>query len=261
MEEPLKDSADNDAVDGFIKAAAMERILEVVKEGEDIDWKAFGLDKPRVSFALTVTDGKSDTFEISEKKNFEDNVYARRNGENRLLLLNASWAKKAAKPDVEFRDRRVFRHKIASVDEVKIKNKVGLLHIKMYDGRWKAPLDQKMNLDQNKVRDLLQAIAEAEGAYYLERKDLPSLKFMMTMDLVMEKESWHADIGQAQDFAIYSDVKAPAYIMKLAPGALDKLLNADYKSLKSDVPSKEGSGTEDRQALIALKNEKKEKRK
>jgi cbb3-type cytochrome oxidase subunit 3 len=261
MEEPLKDSADNDAVDGFIKACAMERILDVVKEGDDIDWKTFGLDHPRAVFALTTTGNQSDIFSISEKQNFEDNVYARRNGENRVLILNASWVKKAVKPEVEFRDRRVFRHKIASVDEIKIKNKVGLLHIKMYDGRWKAPANQKINLDQNKVRDLLQAISDAQGSYYLEPKAQPPLKFMMTMDLMMDKANWHADIGQAEDFIIYSNVKDPAFIMKLEPGALDKLLNTDYKSLKSDVPSKEGGGSDDHQAMIALKNDKKEKHK
>lgn len=261
MEQPLKDLADNDAVDGFIKACATERILDVVKEGKDIDWKTFALDKPRVIFTLSTTGDQTDTFEISDKKNFEDNVYARRNGENRVLLLNASWAKKAVKPEIEFRDRRVFRHKIASVDEMKIKNKVGLLHIKMYDGRWKAPSNQKINLDQNKVRDLLQAIADAQGSYYLEPKEQPPLKFMMTMDLVMDKKNWHADIGQAQDFAIYSNVQEPAYIMKLDPGALDKLLNIDYKALKSDVPSKEGGGSDDHQAMIAFKNDKKEKHK
>lgn len=261
MEEPLKDLADNDAVDGFIKAAAMERILDVVKEGSDIDWKLFGLDKPRVIFTFTTTGDKVDKFEISEKKNFEDNVYIRRNDENRVLLINTSWSKKAIQPAVEFRDRRVLRTKIASVDEIKIKNKVGLLHLKMYDGRWKAPTDQKMNVDQNKVRELLTAISEAQGSFYLDRKEVPPLKFMMTMDLMMDKKSWHADIGQASDFVIYSDVKDPAYIMKLEPGALDKLLNADYKSLKSDVPSKEGSGLDEHQAMIALKNDKKEKTK
>lgn len=261
MEEPLKDSADNDAIDGFIKAAAMERILDVVKEGSDIDWKLFGLDKPRVTFTFTTTGDQTDKFEISDKKNFEDHVYIRRNDENRVLLINTSWSKKAIKPEVEFRDRRVLRSKIASVDEMKIRNKVGLLHLKMYDGRWKVPSDQKMTLDQNKVRDLLQAIADAQGSYYMERKELPSLKFMMTMDLTMDKKTWHADIGQASDFIIYADIKDPAYIMKLEPGALDKLLNADYKSLKSDVPSKEGSGLDEHQAMMALKSDKKEKTK
>lgn len=258
MQEPLKDTAANDEVEDYIKSLAMEKILDVAKEEMPIDWVLYGLDKPVAVITLTTTAGKSDTFEVSDKKNFEDNVFARRNKENRVLVLNSIWEKKTHKASIDFRDRRFFRHKIGSVDEIKLKNKVGLLHIKMVDGRWTAPTAQKIALDQNKVRDLLQAIADAKGAQYLEKKDVPSMKALFTLDLVMEKKMWKAEVGQAKDFAIFAEVSDPEFIMKMEPGALDKLITADYKSLKSDAPPKDHGAEDEHQAMIA---EKKEKRK
>lgn len=256
LQEPLKDNASNEDVDDYVKSLATEKILDVAKEGEDIDWTVYGLEKPAAIITLTTTAGKSDSFEVSDKKNFEDNVFARRNKENRVLVLNSIWEKKAHKTNLDFRDRRFLRHKIGSVDQIKLKNKAGLLHIKMIDGRWTAPMQEKIALDQNKVRDLLQAIADAKGSQYLEKKDLPSLKPLFTLDLVMDKKTWKAQVGQAKDFAIYAEVSDPEFRMKMEPGALDKLIAADYKSLKSDAPPKDHGADDEHQAMIADKKEK-----
>ncbi|KHD87457.1 MAG: hypothetical protein OM95_14295 [Bdellovibrio sp. ArHS] len=240
LSEPYKDLADNVVADDFVKNVFPERVIEVAREGGDIDWSMYGLDKPLAQITFKTSDGQENVFQISDKKNFEDNTFARRGNENRVLVVNSIWQSRANKTALDFRDRRFFRHKIASVDAIQLKNSKGSFQLKRVEGLWQwvgAPKDYK--LDQNKVREALTAISEAKAADIL-RSDakIPAGKSLFTMNLQLAEKSWKAEVTQAADLAIYAKVTEPSLQLKMEPGALDKFIKISPDDLKETPPAK-----------------------
>lgn len=238
--EPLKDLADNAVVDDFVKNAFPERIIEVAKEGKDINWALYGLEKPLGVITFKTTAGTQNIFEISDKKNFEENVFARRDNENKVLVLNSVWQTRASKTVNDFRDRRFLRQKIASVDELKLKNDKGLLELKRREGIWVSPSEKDLKLDQNKVREILSAIADAKAAeIFSADAKINAKKELFTLDLVLADKKWKAEVTQDKDLSIYAKVTEPSFQMKMESGALDKLIHLTVDGLKEVLPKKD----------------------
>lgn len=232
---PLHDQADNVVADDFVKNVATEKIIDVAKEGDKIDWSTFGLDKPLAKITFMTTSGAKNSFEISEKRNFEENAFARRDGENRVLIVNSIWQNRARKEVTDFRDRRVLRHKIASIDDFKLKNKSGTLEVALKDGKWIVPNKKDFVLDQNKVREFLQVLVDAKASEFVDK--MPALKSLFTLNLKLGDKTWNASVGQAADMKIYAQVSDPEFSLKLEPGALDKYIKASIEDLKPSSPS------------------------
>lgn len=253
--EPLQDLADNSVADDFVKNVVPERVIEVAKEGEDIDWAVYGLDKPLGTITFKTTAGAQNVFEISEKKNFEDNVFARRDQEAKVLVLNSVWQNRVNKTALDFRDRRFLRHKIASVDELKLKNAKGAWELKRVDGQWMVAGKKEFKLDQNKVREILTAISDAKAAEIFDSKaKLPNLKNLFTLELMISGKNWKAEVGQASDLLIYAKVSEPAFQLKMEAGALDKFIKMTLEDLKEQPPKMK---EEETQAMTAEKKDQK----
>ncbi|MBV2169388.1 MAG: DUF4340 domain-containing protein [Bdellovibrio sp.] len=253
--EPLQDLADNSVAEDFVKNVVPERVIEVAKEGEGIDWAVYGLDKPLGTITFKTTAGAQNVFEISEKKNFEDNVFARRDQEAKVLVLNSVWQNRVNKTALDFRDRRFLRHKIASVDELKLKNAKGAWELKRVDGQWTAVGKKEFKLDQNKVREILTAISDAKAAEIFDSKaKLPNLKNLFTLELMISDKKWTAEVGQASDLLIYAKVSEPAFQLKMEAGALDKFIKMTLEDLKEQPPKMK---EEETQAMTAEKKDQK----
>lgn len=260
--EPIKDLADNTVAEDFVKNAFPERIIEIAKDGDNIDWSLYGLDKPLAVITFKTTVGTENVFEISDKKNFEENVFARRNKENKVLVLNSIWQIRANKTVNDFRDMRFLRSKIASVDEVKVKNSIGLVELQRIEGVWISPPKKDLKLDQNKVRELLSALANAKAQeIFPANAKLPKRKQLFTMDLTLAEKKWKAEVTQADDLGIYAKISEPNFEMKLEPGALDKFIKLTADSLKETPPSEEKKNDKkspaDDEAALAHKKDKK----
>lgn len=239
LDSPIKDSADNTVADDFVKNVYAERIIEVAKQRTNIDWSVYGLDKPLAKIIFKSTNGQENVFEVSEKTNFESNGFIRRNNENKVLVVNSVWIDRAKKTVLDFRDRRFLRHKIASVDELKLKNAKGLMQIQRTDGKWISAAQKDFKLDQNKVREILNKIAEAKAADILAKDaKIPAGKPLFTLDLTMAEKKWKAEVTQAKDLAIYAQVTEPQFKMKMEPGALDNFISLTLADLKEE-PAKD----------------------
>lgn len=258
LQEPLKDLADSNVADDFVKGVVPERIIEVAKEGSDINWSLYGLDKPLGTITYKTTAGAQNTFAISEKKNFEENSFLRRDSENRVLVVNSNWQNRVNKTVLDFRDRRFLRHKIASVDSISLKNEKGTVEIQRVDGKWEATGKKDFKLDQNKVRDLLSKISDAKAAdIYSFTDKVPEQKKLFTLDLQMADKKWTAQVGQAKDLLIYAKVSEPQFQYKMEAGALDKLIKLTLEELKEEPPKKEEkkNQADDKQATMATQKE------
>lgn len=246
--EPIQDLADNSVADDFVKNAYPERIIEVAKEGNDINWALYGLDKPYGVVTYKTSAGAQNVFEISDKKNFEENVFARRDHEYKVLLLNSIWQNRVSKTVNDFRDRRFLRQKIAAVDELKLKNEKGLIELKRVDGQWISPSKKELKLDQNKVREILTAIADAKAAeIFPGDAKIKAEKELFTLDLVLADKKWKASVRQAKDLLIYAKVSQPDFQIKMEPGALDKLIRLTLGDLKEAPDKKDDKKNEMKQ--------------
>ena len=255
IKEPYQDLADNNVADDFVKNSYTERIIEVANEGENIDWSRYGLDKPLGKITLKTSAGDQNSFEISDKKNIEDNCFARRNNENRVLVINSSWQNKAKKAAIDFRDRRFLRNKIAAVDSVKLQNENGTIELNRVDGQWQGVGLKDLKLDQNKVRELLTAISEAKGADILNHPPQVAKK-LFTLNLKLGEKKWDAQVDQAKDLGIFAKTSEPQFHMKMEPGALDKFIHLTLNELK-EHPSKKDEKSEPSKETETFKKEQK----
>lgn len=230
LEEPVKDWADNQFTEDFINGLASEKILETAAEGENINWSIYGLEKEISKVVFTNQQGGSQLVLVSEKKNFEGNSFIRKGAENKVLVVSSQWALRSQKAPLDFRDKRIFRGKIGSVEAIHIKSQRDEFELVNKDNKWLSEKHQDLKLDQNKVREVLTSLNEVRASDFLS--SLPASKSKGKIVLKLKDKSWVADIHQAADKSLYAVVADPAFVLKVDPGQMDKFLNMTLMSLR-----------------------------
>ena len=252
--EPFKDLADNEATELFVSTATSENYTDIAAEGKTLDWALYGLDKPKAAITFFSTSGEKTLFEVSEKKNFEQSSYVRRNHEDRVLVCTGTWFSRASKSAFDFRDKRMLRFQIAKVESLTFTREKEKLELVSKDGVWQNPKDPK-KLDQNKVREILQAISEVEAQNFTlesmptaaQQKELGLDKPMAVLQLKLGDKDWTAKISKAKDGFFYAWTSEPVFVLRIQPDAFGKLrsLNATDliekpKAANSGLPPKAG---------------------
>jgi hypothetical protein len=89
------------------------------------------------------------------------------------------------------------------------------------------------------VRAFLTSIAEAKAVEIIEdQKQQPAVKNLFTLNLLMDKKNWNAEVGQAADKKIYAKTSEPQFVLKMEPGALDTLIGMTAESFKETPADK-----------------------
>ncbi|WP_413575429.1 DUF4340 domain-containing protein [Bdellovibrio sp. HCB290] len=238
LEQPIKDQGDDSAAEDLIKMTTSEKVMDIAADGGNIDWKVYGLDQPQGSITYANTAGEKTTLHISSKGNFENFPFARRNDDNRVLVVNTNWTARLEKPMVEFRDRRFLRHKMGAIENFRLKNKHGVIEITSKEGKWISVSSPKVELDQQKVRETFHDISKAKGAEYVEGA-MPSLKPLFTLDLKLGDKKWQAQVGQAATGKVFCSISDPKVQMQMEPGAVDNLIELKIEDLKVGATPKQ----------------------
>lgn len=240
LESPIKDSADNEAVDEFVGSLTSEKYNDVVKEGEGIVWAEYGLDKPEGSITIKAQDGKESKISVSAKKNFEGNAFIRIEGENRVLVANSNWSTHIQKTAFDFRQKKILRQQASSIDSLQIKNRNGSVSLAMKDGKWIVPTQEKQLLDQNKIRDMLTALNETKAIqivadskpsetdlkkYNLDRPDV-------AITAQIKDKNWNLEIAKDKAGLVYAHTSEPQLLMKLDISAIDKFNQVSADSIR-----------------------------
>lgn len=231
MEEPVQDWADNQFVEDFVNGLAAEKVIEVASEGENLNWTVYGLDKDTSQVAFTNQAGDSILVRVSAKKNFEGHSFIRRGNENRALVSSSQWVLRTTKNPLEFRDRRMFRGKIGSVDGIQVKSEKEDFKLSLKDGKWASEKHPEITLDQNKVRELLTSLNEVRANAFLDKAPAGDLRTRITLQ--MKEKSWSADIKQSKDKTFFAIISDPAFILKLDPGQMDRFTGLTLMSLRN----------------------------
>ena len=260
MLEPVKDQADNDWIADFLVAVAEDRAYEVAVDGEltgePVSWKTFGLETPLATYEWVDSLGQKNSVAISSERNFEAKHFLRKNNENRVLIGSSAWFDRAQRGSMDFRDRRFLRRRIASVTEVKVKNRHGEFHLKRDGADWQLYLpgsDQKRTLpegkavEQNKVREFLKGLADGKARYFEVEgssvKQAPLKKYGLdrpraSLTLKLADEVWQAEIGQNEQFQVFAKVLNPDFIMLMESGAIDDVLRFTENDFIQDLSKK-----------------------
>lgn len=241
MSEPVKDLADSEGVESWLKLLADEKTMTLAVEGNDIQWQFFGFDKNITKLTLSTSAGTATTVEISEKKNFENNCFLRFPGQNKVYVVSSSWSGYATKKSFELRNKKIFRHQMSNVQSISIKNKKGNFVFENKDAKWFSPTKTQWVLDQNKVRESIAKLNEAqateiqfEGESLLKEKS----KFKSSdvqFEIKLTDKVWSASLIQNKDKSYVMLVSDPNLIVKMDNAFGDKFSSVqldEYRDTK-----------------------------
>ncbi len=106
LTEPIKDSGDLKAIEGFVGLMVAEKSEETVLEG-GVDFKKFGLENPMGTIEIVNLDGNSVKVNLGSVEGVGSQIYLRRNDEDVVLLGSGTWKTQLNRRVKDFRDKSV----------------------------------------------------------------------------------------------------------------------------------------------------------
>ncbi|MCK6599944.1 MAG: DUF4340 domain-containing protein, partial [Bdellovibrionaceae bacterium] len=228
--EPVSDSADNEAIESWIKQLADEKSLTIAVQGKDIQWNFFGFDKNLTKLTLSSNLGKSITVEVSEKKNFEGNSFLRIPGEDKIYVGAATWHNHIGKKLFDLRNKRIFRHQISNIQSFSIKNKSNQFSFENKEAKWISPKQSQWLLDQNKVRESIARLNDTVFTEVLvdtkdfdkEKEKYNFLSPEIKIEVSLGDKKWEANVIQTKEKNTILLTNEPRLIVKVDSGFYDK---------------------------------------
>ncbi len=117
FEKPFSDLGDPATIETFLSTISNEKVTETVVEAADIAWKMYGLDRPTIDATITSKVGAGAagllkrSILIGSVPAFDGSVYARLDGENRVVLLSSTARAVFQKDPRDLRDKHFFPSK------------------------------------------------------------------------------------------------------------------------------------------------------
>ncbi len=242
--EPVQDSADNDQIESLLETLSSEKYLTIAKTAEGaqtLDLSEFGLKPAYANITIKNNLGSSQKIAIGSQKNFEGNSFLQLDSQNKILVANPIWLTKADQNLMTYREKRLYRSALGSVNSVKINSLQDKFELKRVDNKWIASQFLNMNLDQNKVLNLLKQIAESSIQEYIVDGE-PSAKMVIDKKLnkapvavtfVTDKSNWSVVINQHEkDNAVYALTERPTNLLKIDSSRWELFGNLNLDSLR-----------------------------
>ena len=244
--EPIQDQADNEKVEELIKALTAEKMSAVVKELPQLSnayLQEYGLDDPAATYTFKNNAGSSHKVAVGSQKNFEGNSFIRVDSENRVMLAGTIWSNKADNELIYYREKRFYRHSLADISAIQIKSLQDHFTLKKKGANWVVD-GADMDLDQNKVRDMLKKISEASiieyvfdgepSATMLKEKGL--IKSPVHLQLISPAGSWSAEINQNEkEKAVFALTDRPTNLVRLNISEWEFFGNLNLDSLRDRI--------------------------
>lgn len=240
IETPIQDLADNDFTDDTVQRMVEERSLDVAKEGEGLDLKVYGLDKPAGSITLKTQSGQSKTYEVSTTSNFEQNSFIREAGVSKVLIAAGTWPLAVQRGPLDFRNKRLFRGKIASMDQLEVRNSRGVTRLVSKDGKWSVSDQPEWEIDQNRVREVLSMINETRvDDFVIERTPTAAEKASfglgkpaVTIRARVGEGTWSAEFGLSKEKMPHAWVTPPDVVLRMDSGGFQKFDRIEAADLR-----------------------------
>ncbi|MBX2988933.1 MAG: DUF4340 domain-containing protein [Bdellovibrionaceae bacterium] len=240
VEAPLRDWADNGFTDDFVERNIKEKAASIVKEGENIDWKIYGLDQPLGMITFKTQSGESRRLEVSGKTDIDKNPFARFTGENRVYTVGTAWPVNIDRGALDFRDKRLFRGKVGGIDKLTVRNSWGTFDLGNKDGQWMSPGRPAWKLDQNRVREVMSMLMQTQAQSFATEKTPTAAeqkKFGLhrpnaTLTAVMPEKKWTATLALGVDGGEYAWPSEPGGVLKMEAGTVRKFVDLKLADLR-----------------------------
>lgn len=230
MVSPFQEESDQVDIQQTLMTILSERIIDIAKEGEGIDWSLYGLDKPSGTLTLSYSQGHKMQLAIGSIPNFEGDLYLRRNDEKRVLVVQPSFAQHVSLKAQELRDRRVFKAQPADIKAIAITNKSGALQLQFKDDLWVSS-QESVVLEQNLVRELVTKIAGLRAEGFLD-KSLNAKEKVMEIELQLKDQNWKLSTKRSKDRRIMGTVQGDQRIYLMDEGLVAYFEDLTLESLK-----------------------------
>ncbi|MGZ3690540.1 MAG: DUF4340 domain-containing protein, partial [Pseudobdellovibrio sp.] len=242
--EPIFEEADSDRIEEMVNALTTERQIAVVKKTDgsftETELSEYGLDKPIATFIFKNNAGISQKIEVGSLKNFEGQSYLHVDSSSVILLGSSFWYTRAQDNLIQYRDKRLFRERIAQINRMKISNLQHTFELKRVDSKW-VSANNSFDLDQNKIRDVLKKISDSSIEEYAFEGE-PSVSLLkekglnetaVSLELSTEKMNWVAKMNvNKTDGGLYLLSDRPTYLAKVSPLIWETISTLSLDSLR-----------------------------
>lgn len=243
--EPVQDSADNDQVESLLEILSSEKYLTVAKSAETtegLDFSEFGLKPAYANITFKNNLGSSLKVFLGSQKNFEGNTFLHVDSQNKILVASPTWLTKVDQDLMTYREKRLYRSALGAVRAVQIISLQDKFQLARADNKWIVPQFLNINLDQNKVLNLLKQIAESSIQDYVFDGE-PSAKMVSDKKLVnapvevrfsTANSNWSVVVNQHEaDNAVYALTERPTNLLKIDPSRWELFGNLNLDSLRN----------------------------
>lgn len=157
--QPIQVAADSGKVSALLRSLIQDQIA-AIPEKPPASRKTLGLDPPRGEIRLTLDGGAEATLFLGAKKKEgkdqkEEGVYARRSGEEHVLVLKEAFLKEIPKQVADLRDRTLLALDREKVDTIELETRKGRTVLSKAEDTWRMQEPEEASADQRAVNDLL----------------------------------------------------------------------------------------------------------
>jgi Domain of unknown function (DUF4340) len=153
-------TAEEDAVQGFLRPWARLRAERIAAYGNKIDWKQFGLDQPAATLTVAVKEGDKDKKTVEHtlalgKDAGNGQRFARLDQQQEVAVLDAATATELTRSHLDFVNHRVLKYDLDTVTGIVRQMMGGDLDLIKRDDQWRFAKPDKQ-ADDITVGDVLE---------------------------------------------------------------------------------------------------------
>ena len=152
--EPVEVAADSGKVSDLLRSLTQDQIQGFPDKPASL--KMVGLDPPRGEIRLTLDGGTEATLLLGEREKKEKGgVYARRSGEEQVLVLKETFLTEIPKQVTDLRDRTLLALDREKVDTIELETPKGRTVLSKAEDTWGIKEPEEASADQRMINDLL----------------------------------------------------------------------------------------------------------
>ena len=151
--EPVEVAADSGKVSDLLRSLTQDQIQTFPDKPASL--KMVGLDPPRGEIRLTLDGGTEATLLLGEREKKEKGVYARRSGEEQVLVLKETFLEEIPKQVADLRDRTLLALDREKVDTIELETPKGRTVLSKAEDTWGIKEPEEASADQGMINDLL----------------------------------------------------------------------------------------------------------
>jgi hypothetical protein len=172
INSPKETPADMATIRSLLFDLKEAKITEFIKLST-VASESFGLDKPKRSFSLKLSDKKSIDVQFGNTNRNGDQVFAKRIGESTVFSVSNETTKKLFRSFHELRNKKLFRFEAEDVNKIVIETKQTLFEMQKSGSTWSLLKPEKMEIKEFLGNDLLWAMKGMEFESIIETGIVP----------------------------------------------------------------------------------------